>query len=244
LLEGMYSAAAGMAAQQQRIDAVANDMANVNTTGYKRVRVAFRDLLYTPTGQGAAKGVASGAGAAATVVGRGAAPGTMLDTGRPLDLALVGQGYLEVRDSTGKRMLTRDGSLERQNNGRLVTSTGAFTGVTIPQTVNDAQVHVNPNGQVTDEKGRALGQLRLVKVRAPEGLQARGDNLFAPTAASGQPTVLRTGLTVRQSALEASNVDMGTAMTDLIDAQRGYELTSKVITTQDRLMEIANGVKR
>jgi flagellar basal-body rod protein FlgG len=244
LLEGMYSAAAGMAAQQQRIDALANDMANINTTGYKRVRVAFRDLLYSPTGQGAVKGVATGAGAAATVVGRGAAPGTIMDTGRSLDVGLVGAGYLQVRDSTGKTMLTRDGSLQRLNNGRLVTSTGAFTGVTVPNTVADDRVHVDPQGRVSDDTGRVYGQLRLVTVRAPEALTAAGDNLFSPTAASGAPTVLRTGLTLRQSALESSNVDMGTAMTDLIDAQRGYELTSKVISTQDRLMEIANGVKR
>jgi flagellar basal-body rod protein FlgG len=234
LLEGMYSAAAGMAAQQQRIDALANDMANINTTGYKRVRVAFRDLLYSPTGQGAVKGVATGAGAAATVVGRGAAPGTIMDTGRSLDVGLVGAGYLQVRD----------GTLQRLNNGRLVTSTGAFTGVTVPNTVADDRVHVDPQGRVSDDTGRVYGQLRLVTVRAPEALTAAGDNLFSPTAASGAPTVLRTGLTLRQSALESSNVDMGTAMTDLIDAQRGYELTSKVISTQDRLMEIANGVKR
>jgi flagellar basal-body rod protein FlgG len=244
LLEGMYSAAAGMAAQQQRIDALANDMANINTTGYKRVRVAFRDLLYSPTGQGAVKGVATGAGAAATMVGRGAAPGTMLDTGRTLDVALVGDGYLEVRDAKGKRMLTRDGALQRLANGRLVTSTGAYAGVTLPKGVDDKLVHIDPQGRVSDDTGRVFGQLRLVSVRAPEALAAAGDNLFSPTAASGRPTVLRTGLTVRQSALESSNVDMGTAMTDLIDAQRGYELTSKVITTQDRLMEIANGVKR
>jgi flagellar basal-body rod protein FlgG len=244
LLEGMYSAAAGMAAQQQRIDALANDMANINTTGYKRVRVAFRDLLYSPTGQGAVKGVATGAGAAATIVGRGAAPGTVMDTGRSLDVALIGDGYLEVRDAAGKRMLTRDGSLERKDTGRLMTSTGAFTGVTIPKTVDDKQVHVDPQGRVTDDSGRVYGQLRLVTVRAPEALEAAGDNLYSPTATSGQPTVLRTGLTVRQSALESSNVDMGTAMTDLLDAQRGYELTSKVISTQDHLMEIANGVKR
>src|SRR3954463_721894 len=140
----MYSAAAGMAAQQQRIDALANDMANIYTTGYKRVRVAFRDLLYTPAGQGAAKGVAAGAGAAATIVGRGAAPGTVLDTGRSLDVALVGDGYLQVRDDKGKTMLTRDGSLQRLNNGRLVTSTGAFTGVTLPRNIDDKQVHIDP----------------------------------------------------------------------------------------------------
>src|SRR4051812_25888192 len=171
----MYSAAAGMAAQQQRIDALANDMANINTTGYKRVRVAFRDLLYTPTGQGAARGVSSGAGAAATIVGRGAAPGTLLDTGRALDLALVGNGYLEVRGDKGQRVLTRDGSLQRLQNGRLVTSTGAFTGVTVPQGVADDQIHVAPDGAVSDDAGRVLGRLRLVSVRAPESLEARGD---------------------------------------------------------------------
>jgi flagellar basal-body rod protein FlgG len=244
LLEGMYSAAAGMAAQQQRIDALANDMANVNTTGYKRVRVAFRDLLYSPTGQGAAKGVASGAGAAAVVVGRSVSPGTTMDTGRSLDIALVGEGFLGVRDSKGKAMLTRDGSLQRDGNGRLVTSTNAFTGVTVPNSVHDVDLHIDPQGRVSDGTGKIYGQLRLVTVKAPEALDSVGDNLFRPTAGSGQPTVLRTGLTLRQSSLESSNVDMGTAMTDLMDAQRGYELTSKVITTQDRLMEIANGVKR
>ena len=244
MLEGMYSAAAGMAAQQQRIDALANDMANINTTGYKRVRVAFRDLLYTPTGQGAVRGVDTGAGAAATIVGRGAAPGTLNDTGRTLDVALVGDGYLQVRDPQGKVALTRDGSLMRDSRGRLITSTQGVTGVTVPNTVADEQIHIDPQGRVSDETGRVYGQLRLVSVRAPEKLAAAGDNLYSPTAASGQPTVLRTGLTIRQQALESSNVDMGTAMTDLIDAQRGYELTSKVISTQDRLMEIANGVKR
>jgi len=98
--------------------------------------------------------------------------------------------------------------------------------------------------QAVGPTGKVYGQLRLVTVKAPDSLTSVGDNLFQPTAASGQPTVLRTGLTVRQSSLESSNVDMGTAMTDLMDAQRGYEMTSKVITTQDRLMEIANGVKR
>jgi flagellar basal-body rod protein FlgG len=243
LLEGMYSAAAGMAAHQQRIDAVANDLANVNTTGYKRVRVAFRDLLYTPTGPGAARGVASGAGAAATQVGRGLAQGSMQRTDRPLDVALQGQGFLEVRDAGGKRMLTRDGSLERQANGRLVTGTGAYTGVTIPANVDDADVHIAADGQVTGPNG-PIGRLRMVTVSAPEALEARGNNLFATTAASGQPRAATNALRIEQNVIEASNVDMGTAMTDLIEAQRGYEMASKVITTQDRMMEIANGVKR
>jgi flagellar basal-body rod protein FlgG len=240
----MYSAAAGMAAQQQRIDAVANDLANVNTTGYKRVRVAFRDLLYTPTGPGAAQGVASGAGSAATQVGRGSAQGALQVTGRSLDVGLVGSGFLEVRDRAGRRMLTRDGALQRQDDGRLMTTSGAWTGVRLPAGVAAEDVKIGADGQVEGPDGTAYGRLRLVTVRSPEALEARGNNLFATTAASGQAAAARNGLTVQQSALEASNVDMSSAMTDLIEAQRGYEMTSKVITTQDRLMEIANGVKR
>ena len=243
MLEGMYSAAAGMAAQQQRIVAVSNDLANVNTTGYKRVRVAFRDLLYTPTGPGAVRGVASGAGAAAVQLGRGLANGTFQDTGRPLDIALDGTGFLEVRKGN-QRLLTRDGSLQRTDDGRLVTSTGAFTGVTVPANVQDADIKIRPDGSVTGPNG-VLGRLRLVTVRAPEGLEARGDNLFAATAASGQPAAARAGVVgVKQSALEASNVELATAMTDLIEAQRGYEMASKAINTQERLLEIANGLKR
>src|SRR5688572_29635866 len=121
----MYSAAAGMAAQQQRLDALSNDLANVNTTGYKRVRVAFRDLLYTPTGAGAARGVASGAGAAVTQIGRGSAQGVMQRTDNPLDVSLDGSGFLEVRDRTGRVALTRDGALQRTGDGRLTTAHGA-----------------------------------------------------------------------------------------------------------------------
>ena len=245
MLEGMYSAAAGMAAQQQRIDALANDMANVNTTGYKHVRVAFHDLLYTPTGPGAVRGVASGAGAAAAMVGRGDAQGTLQQTGRQLDVGLEGSGYLEVRNAQGQRMLTRDGNLQRTDNGRLVTSTGAFTGITLPAGVADDQVRIDRDGRVIGPTGTVFGRLRLVTVRAPQALQSQGNNLFAPTAASGQPTAAQpANLRVQQGVLEASNVDMATVMTDLIDAQRGYELASKAISNQDRLLEIANGVKR
>src|SRR3954469_10987669 len=241
----MYSAAAGMAAQQQRIDSLANDMANVNTTGYKRVRVAFHDLLYTPTGPGAVRGVASGAGAGAVAVGRGEEQGTLQQTQRTLDVGLEGNGYLQVRNAAGKVLLTRDGALQRTDTGRLVTSTGAFTGVTLPAGVAADQIRINRDGVIAGPTGTVYGRLRLVTVRAPQALQSQGDNLFAPTAASGQPTpAARANVSVQQGVLEASNVDMATVMTDLIDAQRGYELASKAISNQDRLLEIANGVKR
>src|SRR3954464_8809994 len=146
----MYAAASGMAAQQQRIDALSNDMANVNTTGYKRARVAFRDLLYTPTGAGAVKGVASGAGAAATLVGRTQTQGSVQTTQRPLDFAIDGSGYMQVRDRNGRQLLTRDGSLQRRAAGGLMAATGHFTGVTVPPGVDDSDITIAPDGSIRD----------------------------------------------------------------------------------------------
>jgi len=244
LLEGMYSAAAGMAAQQQRLDALSNDLANANTAGYKRVRVAFRDLMYVATGAGAARGVASGAGAAAVQLGRGSEQGSMQNTGDKLDIALQGQGFLQVRDRRNQVALTRDGALQRQANGRLVTSTGAFTGVTIPNGIDDSRIGIDPDGTVRADK-QVLGKLQIVNVRAPEGLQAAGDNLFRPTAQSGQPRALPAGASsIQQGVLEGSNVGMAETMTDLVDAQRAFEFASKAITSQDKLLDIANGIKR
>src|SRR3712207_345542 len=117
----MYTAAAGMAAQQQRLDAVANDLANANTTGYKKLRVAFRDLVYTPTGPGASPGVQEGAGSAATLIGRGSAQGALQRTDRPLDVAVQGPGYLRVTNGNGQPVLTRDGALQIDANNRLTT---------------------------------------------------------------------------------------------------------------------------
>ena len=244
MLEGMYSAAAGMAAQQQRLDALSNDLANANTAGYKHVRVAFRDLLYVATGAGAARGVSSGAGSAAVQLGRGTEQGAMQNTGNKLDVALSGQGFLQVRDTKGQIALTRDGALQRQANGRLVTSTGAFTGITVPAAVKDDDLSIDPNGAVS-ANGTVLGRLRIVNVRAPENLQSAGDNLFRPTPQSGAPRAVGAGsTTLQQGVLEGSNVGIADAMTDMIDAQRAFEFASKAITTQDRLLEIANQVKK
>src|ERR671921_238150 len=125
MLEGLYTAAAGMAAQQQRMDHLANDVANVNTAGYKHVRTGFRDLVYGQTGRGAAGTVTAGAGAASQIVGRSFAQGALQQTDQPLDVALQGPGFLQVRTPDGRVALTRDGSLHVANNGQLVTSTGA-----------------------------------------------------------------------------------------------------------------------
>ncbi len=159
MLEGMYSAAAGMAAQQQRLDAVSNDIANANTTGYKRVRVAFRDLLYTPGGLATQQGVTEGAGAAATTIGRGYAQGAFQRTDEPLDVALQGQGFLQMKRD-GKDVLTRDGNLRFDDQGRLGNARGdrVEPPIQLPAGGDARNVKIAPDGSVTLE-GKALGKL-------------------------------------------------------------------------------------
>jgi flagellar basal-body rod protein FlgG len=241
----MYAAAAGMAAGQQRLDALANDMANVNTTGYKRLRVAFRDLVYTQAGLGAAQGVEEGSGSAARTVGRTAAQGALQRTDRRLDVAVTGPGYIQVRRADGQLALTRDGALRVDENGRLGTSDGALLvpGIQLPRGTSEEDVNIQPDGRVLVQD-RVVGQIRLVSVRAADGLRSIGDNLFQVTAQSGAAAAAGAGTRVEQGALEASNVDLADLMTDMIAAQRSFQMASKAITTQDQLAEIANGVKR
>jgi flagellar basal-body rod protein FlgG len=242
MLEGLYTAAAGMAAQQQRMDALSNDVANVNTAGYKRVRVGFRDLVYQADGP---NGMRTGSGAAAVQLGRGNAQGSFEKTDEPLDVAISGDGYFQVRDSgTGQTVLTRNGSFQVNGNGQLVTAEGdrLVPPIQLPRGVDPSTISIASDGTVSSA-GRALGQLQLVTVPAPTGLQANGNGYFSPTAASGG--VRRAaGASVQQGVLEASNVDLADAMVDMMDAQRSYSMASKAIHMQDQMMEIANGVKQ
>jgi flagellar basal-body rod protein FlgG len=244
MLEGLYSAAAGMAAQQTRLDAVANDLANASTPGYRPVRVAFRDLVPQPAGQGALGGVRTGAGAAASFAGRASGQGPVLQTGRTLDVALQGPGFLAVRTREGDLALTRAGSLNVDARGELVTSSGERLDppVRLPRGTREDQVAIGPDGTVRVGERRA-GRLRLVDVPAPAGLRSAGDSLLLPTAASG-PVRAATGTTLVQGALEGSGTDVASAMVDLIESQRAFSLASRAITTQDQILEIANGVKR
>ena len=242
MLEGLYSAAAGMAAQQQRMDAVSNDVANVNTAGYKRTRLSFRDLAYAE--QPNAPGVRAGAGSAVTEVGRSDRAGSIEVTDQPLDLAIQGEGYLPIRRLDGTLGLTRSGSLRIDGDRRLATVAGDLVEppITLPQDVAPSEVSVAPDGTV-NVQGRAVGRIVLRDVPAPQGLLPTGGGVFLATQASG-PVRNAQGATFQQGALEHSNVDMGEAMVELLEAQRGFSMASKVIQTQDQLMEIANGVKR
>lgn len=244
MLDGLYSAAAGMEAQQQRLDALANDVANVSTTGYKSLRVGFRDLLYQTAGRGAGPGVMTGAGAAAGLIGRKDSQGALISTERPLDVALAGPGFIQVRGSDGELALTRDGSLGVTADGRLRTSSGQLLEppVRLPRGVDPSEVRIGADGTVSAGR-RRFGRIPIVTVRNLDGLASSGDSLFRPTAASGAVT-RATGTRLEQGVLEASNVDLADSMVEMSNAQRGYSLASRVIQMQDEILGIANGVKR
>jgi flagellar basal-body rod protein FlgG len=245
MLEGLNSAASGMAAQQQRLDSVANDLANANTTGYKHGRVGFRDLMYEQAGRPAAAGVRTGHGAAAVDAGKSFGQGALQRTDRSLDVAIQGEGFLRIKLADGREALTRDGNLLVDGRGRLATNTGALIqpGITVPKGTAEGEIAIAGDGTVT-ASGRRLGKLALVTVRSPQQLTPIGDNAFQVSPASGPAGAAPRATKLTQGALEASNVDMASAMVGMIESQRAFELASKAIHTADQMWEIANGVKR
>jgi flagellar basal-body rod protein FlgG len=240
VLEGLYTAAAGMAAQERRLDAVSNDIANVNTAGYKKVRTGFRDLVYQADGP---TGVRTGAGAAITQLGRTTQQGALQQTGNAFDLAIQGQGYFQVRRADGQTVLTRNGAFNVDARGRLANSQGELMvpGITIPAGIDANRVSIASDGTITSG-ARRIGQIQIFNVTAPNGLSPAGDNNYLPTAASG-PVRRIANPTITQGVLESSNVDLADAMVDMMDAQRSYSMASKAIHMADQMAEIANGIK-
>jgi flagellar basal-body rod protein FlgG len=244
MLEGLRTAAAGMQAQQQKLDAVANDLANANTNGYKRLRVGFSDLLYERGGRPTISNAAQlGTGTKAMWSGRTFEQGGLKNTGVMTDIGLEGPGFMKVKLADGRDGLTRDGDLHVDEKGQLVTSSGARLGVNIPAGTQDSQIAIAADGTVS-AAGKPVGKIALVNVRSPQNLESVGDNAFVATATSGRPIAAPATTQLKQGTLEASNTDMSQAMTDMIDAQRTYQMTSRAIQTADQMMEIANGVKR
>jgi flagellar basal-body rod protein FlgG len=246
MLEGLRTAAAGMAAQQQKLDAVSNDLANANTNGYKRVRVGFSDLLYERGGRPTTSDNAQlGSGSRLVQNGRSFQQGSLRETGDPLNVAIEGEGFIKVKLSDGRQGLTRDGDLHIDGNRRLVTSFGGLVQpqITIPVGVAATQITIGRDGGVV-AAGRAIGKIGIANVRSPQNLLSAGENAFVTTAKSGAAVAAPAATVLKQGAIEASNTDMAEAMTDMIEAQRTYQLTSKAIQTADQMMEIANGVKR
>jgi flagellar basal-body rod protein FlgG len=242
MLEGLYTAAAGMAAQQQRMDSLSNDIANTNTSGYKRVRMGFRDLVYQQNGPA---GVRTGSGSQAVQIGRGSEQGAAQQTGEPFDLMIQGEGYFQVRRAgTGQIALTRNGSLQIDATGQVTTPEGdrLVPPIQLPRNIDPSSVTIGRDGTLT-AGGRRIGQIQVFTVPAPTGLAASGNGDYSVTAASGG--IRRaTGTTLQQGALEGSNVNLADSMVDMMDAQRSYSMASKAIHMQDQMMEIANGVKQ
>jgi flagellar basal-body rod protein FlgG len=247
-------AATGMLAQQLNVEVISNNIANINTTGFKRQRAEFQDLLYqTERRAGSASsdsgtivpaGVQIGIGVKAAAVYRITEQGNMLKTDNTLDVAIQGKGFFQVRMPDGSTSYTRAGSFQLSPTGEIVTADGltVLPGITIP--TDTLAVTVNASGQVLAQlPGQAVpqtvGQLEVATFANEAGLEALGDNLLSETAASGTP---QTGVPnstgfgkLLQGFLETSNVNVVSEITNLITAQRAYEMNSKVITASDEM---------
>ncbi|MCT8997786.1 flagellar basal-body rod protein FlgG [Chelativorans intermedius] len=253
-MKALSIAATGMSAQQTNLEVIANNIANINTTGFKRARAEFSDLLYQAERlQGVPEranqnivpeGANIGLGVKTTAVRNLHTQGSLTNTGNELDLALVGKGWFEIEGADGEILYTRAGAFNTNANGQLVTVDGfpVVPEIVVPN--NTVEVVVNKSGQVFARvEGQAelqeLGQLTLATFANEAGLAPIGNNLFRETAASGPATVGVPGdpgfATVEQGYLEDSNVDPVKEITDLISAQRAYEMNSKVITAADEM---------
>jgi len=254
-MRALRIAAAGMAAQQTRVEVISNNLANMSTTGYNTRRAEFADLHYqqltrpgtvnASDGTILPTGVQLGLGVRPTSVTVMLAQGSLAATGGDLDLGIEGNGYLEVTLPDGRAAYTRDGGLKRTGDGLIVTSDGypVVPDITIP---SDARsVSINAEGEVyayfVDQvEPQLLGQFTLSGFANSKGLEAIGSNLFLETPASGPSAVSTPGQdglgVLRQGFLEDSSVDPVQEITDLIKAQRGYELNSKVISAADQMM--------
>jgi flagellar basal-body rod protein FlgG len=244
MLQGLYAASSGMEAQQNQFDAISNDLANLNTPGYQQSEMGFSDLLYSSGGVSTGSHVATGSGSASAIIGRSQAQGDLETTNRPLDVAIQGAGYLQVRRPDGSTGLTRNGTLETDAQGRLLNQSGdpLVPPITIPKGVDADQVKIAANGTVTAGK-QTLGKIQLVTVPAPDQLQASGDNLYSVTAGSGAARAA-TGSSLVQGHLEGSNVDVASAMGNMINAERSYAMSSKAVQYQDQMAQIANTLRK
>ena len=254
-MRALNIAATGMGAQQMRGEVISNNLANMSTTAYNARRADFADLHYqqvSPAGTVNAAdgtvlptGVQLGLGVRPAAVSMQIEQGSLQQTGGALDIAIEGLGYLEVELPSGLAGYTRDGALNLSGDGEIVTADGypVIPGITVPDDAR--QVTINADGEVyayfdDQVEAQLIGQLTLASFTNEKGLEAIGSNLYLETTASGQPLIGDAGTdgrgTFRQGYLEASSVDAVREITELIEAQRGYELNSKVITAADQML--------
>lgn len=243
MLEGLYSAAAGMEAQQTQLDSISNDVANSDTPGYQATEVGFSDLLYgSDNDPGSTASV--GAGAAASTIGYSQTPGALEQTGNPLDVAIEGEGYLEVKQPDGTIGLTRNGTLQLDSAGRLTTDQGMplTPPITVPAGTDPSDIKIGSDGTVSVGQTK-VGKIALVTVTAPNQLLEAGNGLFSATSASGPIIAASSGTQLSQGALEGSNVDMNAELTEMMSTQQSYEMASKAIDFETQMGQIAATLK-
>lgn len=260
MLRAFSTAATGMAAQQMMVDVIANNLANVNTSGFKRSQVNFQDLLYitmqepgaeVASGINSPSGVEVGSGVRVASTIKVFTAGELQNTGNPLDITIAGDGFLQVIMPNGDLRYTRDGSLQINANSELVTTTGytLVPPITIPA---NSTVSIEKDGgvNITDETGSqsVVGTIQLARFPNPSGLSSEGGNLFAETEASGTYTTGTPGSngfgSIQSGFLEKSNVQMVTELVNLITAQRAYEINSRAIRAGDDMLQTANNIVR
>ncbi|MCI4662364.1 MAG: flagellar basal-body rod protein FlgG [Neomegalonema sp.] len=261
-MRALKIAATGMDAQSTRVEVISNNIANMSTTAYQPRRAEFADLHYqqvkTPgsitstAGTVLAAGVQLGLGVRTAAVSMNVSQGALEQTGGDLDFAIQGKGYFEVTMPSGETAYTRDGAFKRSAEGTIVTVDGyeVSGGITIPEdaksiTANaDGEIFAYFDGQVAPQ---SIGQLTLATFSNVKGLEAIGQNLFLETSASGTPISGNPGVDgaglVNQGYLEASSVDVVSEITDLIEAQRGYEMNSKVVTAADQMLSATSQIR-
>lgn len=254
-MRALYIASTGMAAQERNVEVISNNIANMRTTGYKKQRAEFQDLLYqqyrragsqtSDAGTIAPVGIEIGSGVRTVATARVMSQGSVAPTDKDLDLAVRGEGYFMVQMPDGRTAYTRDGALQRDGSGQLVTDNGYLVSpnITIPQNANSISIsssgvieaYVNNNSTPTQ-----LGQLQLARFVNKAGLESIGDNLFVETPASGTAQVGNPGAdgtgNLLQGYLELANVNAVTEISDLISAQRAYEMNARVISGADEML--------
>ncbi|GAA8547854.1 flagellar basal-body rod protein FlgG [Helicobacter pylori] len=262
MLRSLYSATSGMLAQQTHIDTTSNNIANVNTTGFKKSRADFNDLFYqamqyagtnTSNTTLSPNGMEVGLGVRPSAITKMFSQGSPKETENNLDIAITGKGFFQVQLPDGTTAYTRSGNFKLDEQGNLVTSEGylLIPQITLPE--DTTQVNIGVDGTVSVTQGlqttsNVIGQITLANFVNPAGLHSMGDNLFSITNASGDAIVGNPdsqGLgKLRQGFLELSNVRLVEEMTDLITAQRAYEANSKSIQTADAMLQTVNSLKR
>ncbi len=262
MMRSLWSSASGMKGQQLNVDNIANNLANVNTSGFKKSRVSFQDLMYqnmrqagTPNNQGSEvpTGIQIGHGVKPGATQRMFTPGSLKATDNPLDMAISGDGFFEVLLPDGTSAYTRDGSFSLDSQGQVVTSDGYLLQPPINIPAEATEIAINEEGLVSyyepgADAPQEAGQIELVDFANPAGLESIGQNLYSETAASGDPLVglpAQEGFgSINQKFLEESNVEVVDEMVNMIAAQRAYETNSKSIQASDEMLQQANQLRR